>query len=79
MFDKEKTKYIFNNNSINSGKNHFKNKIIKSKTNFSTLNNSSNINNNDNLKSKEKINKANYLSYRNVVLSYKQKHNYTGK
>ena len=79
VFDKEKTKYIFNNNSINSGKNHFKNKIIKSKTNFSTLNNSSKINNNDNLKPKEKINKANYLSYRNVVLSYKQKHNYTGK
>ena len=75
ILDMEKTKYIFNINSINSGKNPFKNKILKSKTNFSTLNNSS-YKNNNNLKGKEK---DNYLSYRNIVLSYKQKQNYTGK
>ncbi len=75
--DTEKNKYILNNYSINNSKNAIKNKIMKSKTNFSTLNNSSFKNSK---LIKEKTNeKDNYLSYRNIVMSYKQKQNYSGK
>ena len=70
--DIEKTRYIFNNNS---SKNPFKNTKLKSNINFSTLNNSS-FKNSKLLKGNEK---DNYISYRNVIMSYKQKQNYTGK
>ena len=75
IIDIEKVKYILNYNSINTSKNSFKNKILKSKTNYSTLNNSS-YNNNKIAKSKEK---DNHLESRNMVLPYKQKHSYRGK
>ena len=75
IIDIEKVKYILNYNSINTSKNSFKNKILKSKTNYSTLNNSS-YNNNKIVKSKEK---DNHLESRNMVLPYKQKHSYRGK
>ena len=72
-FDIEKTKYIFNNNSINGVKNPFNNKNFKNKSNFYTLNN-----NNNSFKSskiqKEKE-KDDFLTYRNIVLSYRQKRN----
>ena len=74
IIDIEKVKYILNYNSINTSKNSFKNKILKSKTNYSTLNNSSC--NNKIVKSKEK---DNHLESRNMVLPYKQKHSYRGK
>ena len=72
----EKIKYI-NNNSINCSKNVIKNKILKSKTNFSTLNNSS-FKNSKIIKEKGNE-KENCMSYRNIVMSYKQKQNFTGK
>ena len=75
IIDIEKVKYILNYNSINTSKNSFKNKILKSKTNYSTLNNSSCYNNKI-VKSKEK---DNHLESRNMVLPYKQKHSYRGK
>ncbi len=75
VIDIDKTKYIFNNNSINIAKNPFGHKILKNKTNFCTMNNSSFKSNNVS-KGKDK---DNYIGYRNVVLSYKQKQNFTGK
>ena len=73
----EKIKYIFNNNSINCSKNTLTNKILKSKTNFSTLNNSS-FKNSKLIKEKGNE-KENCTSHRNIVMSYKQKQNYSGK
>ena len=66
----EKTKYIFNNNSINAIKNLFNKRIVKSKANFNTLNNNSlkNINLKKGKKDEQHI-------YKNIVLSYKQNRN----
>ena len=72
--DYEKTKYILNNNSMKTKTNVVKNKILKNKTSLSNLNRSS-FKNIKILKGNEK---EKYVSYRNMIMSYKQK-NYTGK
>ena len=66
----EKTRYIFNSNSINAMKNLFNKRIVKSKANFNTLNNNSlkNIN-------LKKGKKDEQFIYKNIVLSYKQNRN----
>ena len=78
VFDIDKTKNVFNNNSINIHKNPFGLKKEKNRVNYCTLNNSSFKSNNNVIKGKDKDNNYGNIN-QNVVLSYKQKYNCTGK
>ena len=79
VLDMDKSKNVFNNNSINIHKNPFNLKKEKNRSNYCTLNNSSSFKNNNNvIKGKDKDN--NYGNgNRYVVISYKQKQNFKGK
>ena len=74
VFDIDKTKNAFNNNSININKNPFSLKNEKNRVNYCTMNNSSFKSYNNVIKGKDKDNNYGNAN-QNIVLSYKQKYN----
>ena len=70
VFDIDKTKNVFKNNSINIHKNPFSLQKEKNRANYCTLNNSSFKSNNNVIKGKDKDNNYGNAN-QNVVLSYK--------